>query len=150
MSQPLNHQPLNRSTINFHCKIPIRITDLNYGGHTGNDTILSLVHEARMQFLGHLGYTEMNMENVGMIMANAHIEFKSELFYPDTIVVEVHASALTRIGFDLHYRITRENVEGRAALVAMVRTGMICYDYVRKKIVSVPEEAARRLSKNSK
>ncbi|MGN6400032.1 MAG: hypothetical protein ACTHMD_06240 [Flavisolibacter sp.] len=41
----------------FNAAIPIRITDLNYGGHVGNDTILSLLHEARVQFLNHFHYT---------------------------------------------------------------------------------------------
>ncbi len=50
--------------------IPVRITDLNYGGHVGNDTILSLIHEARIQFLGHYGYGELNMEGVGLIMSD--------------------------------------------------------------------------------
>ena len=43
----------------FTTSIPIRITDVNYGGHVGNDTILSLIHEARMQFLKQLGYSEL-------------------------------------------------------------------------------------------
>ena len=40
----------------FSASIPVRITDLNYGAHVGNDTILSLMHEARVQFLRLFGY----------------------------------------------------------------------------------------------
>ena len=29
----------------FSCQIPIRINDINYGGHVGNDSLLSLVLE---------------------------------------------------------------------------------------------------------
>jgi acyl-CoA thioesterase FadM len=129
----------------FQCRIPIRITDINYGGHAGNDTILTLVHEARMQFLQSLGYTEMNLEGVGMIMARAEIEFKSELFYPETIVVDVAAGNLTRVGFDLFYRLRREGAEEKKNVIALVRTGMICYDYSKKKIASLPDAAAKRL-----
>lgn len=39
------------STFTFSATIPVRITDLNYGGHVGNDTILSIIHEARVQYL---------------------------------------------------------------------------------------------------
>ena len=35
----------------FSTEIPIRISDINYGGHLGNDAVLSIVHEARIQFL---------------------------------------------------------------------------------------------------
>ena len=48
----------------FTTTIPIRITDLNYGGHVGNDTILSIIHEARMQFLKNAGYTELDLEGM--------------------------------------------------------------------------------------
>ena len=47
------------SKIAFSTNIPVRITDLNYGGHVGNDTVLTIIHEARMQFLANAGYTEM-------------------------------------------------------------------------------------------
>ena len=72
---------------NFSTTISIRITDLNYGGHVGNDTILSLLHEARMQFLKSFDYTEMKFENVSLIMSDVAIEFKAELFYGNVIKV---------------------------------------------------------------
>ena len=34
-------------------KVPI--SDINYGGHMGNDKSLALFHEARIAFLKHLG-----------------------------------------------------------------------------------------------
>lgn len=128
----------------FSCSIPIRITDMNYGGHAGNDTILSIVHEARMQFLQSFGYTEMQFGGVGMIMADAAIEFKSELFYGDIVMASVAAGEFSKIGFELVYRLDKET-NGKKILVAIAKTGMICYDYEKKKIASMPEEAKMRL-----
>ena len=48
----------------FTMAIPVRITDLNYAGHVGNDSILSLIHEIRVQFLRHHGYSEINLAGV--------------------------------------------------------------------------------------
>jgi len=31
--------------------IPVRITDINYGDHVGNDAFVAIIHEARMQWL---------------------------------------------------------------------------------------------------
>ena len=70
-------------------EIPIRITDLNYGGHVGNDTILSLLHGARVQFLAHHGFKELEAAGVGLIMSDVAIEFKNELFYGDTLIISV-------------------------------------------------------------
>ena len=85
----------------FSTKIPIRITDLNYGGHVGNDTILGLIHEARVQFLKSFGYAELNVEGVSLIMSDAGIEFKAELFYEDVMTAFVTATNFSRVGFDL-------------------------------------------------
>src|SRR6188768_2298689 len=108
----------------FSTKIPIRITDLNYGGHVGNDTILTLIHEARVQFLKTHGYEELDFEGASLIMSDAGIEFKAELFYGDTITALVLATNFTRIGFELYYKLLRND-----NIVAIAKTGMICYNY---------------------
>lgn len=128
----------------FSCRIPVRITDLNYGGHVGNDTLLSIVHEARMQFLHKLGFTEMNLGGPGMIMADAGIEFKAELFYGDTVTVAVAVQGISRAGFDLVYKLEKE-AGGHMIMVAMAKTGMVCYDYGKKKICALPEPVRQKL-----
>ena len=129
---------------NFTTTIPIRITDLNYGGHVGNDSVLSLIHEARVQFLRHHGYTELDMGGVGLIMADTNIEFKNELFYGETLRASVTASEFSRVGFDLYYKLEKEAGEKWVSVV-VARTGMVCYNYSTKKVVSVPAEICTRL-----
>jgi acyl-CoA thioesterase FadM len=129
----------------FSSQIPVRITDINYGGHVGNDTILSILHEARVQFFKNLGYTEMQFAGTGMIMADVAIEFKSELFYGDVVIASVKAGEISKIGFDLLYKLEKKTGDTRK-LVAGAKTGMICYDYEKKKIVAVPEEAKTKLT----
>jgi YbgC/YbaW family acyl-CoA thioester hydrolase len=126
----------------FITQIPVRITDINYGGHVGNDSILSLLHEARMQFLQHAGYTEMNVAGVGLIMADAAIEFKGEAFYGDVLKAYVTADEFSRIGFELYYKLVKSSDE---TVVVLAKTGMICFDYEKRKVVSVPQEAVERL-----
>ena len=136
-------------SFSFTCQIPVRITDINYGGHAGNVTVLSIIHEARMQFLQSIGCTEMEFAGVGMIMSDVAIEFKSELFYGDIIIVSVTAGEISRIGFDLLYKLEalRPANSDRKVLAAAAKTGMICYDYEKKKIVSIPAEGIHKLKK---
>lgn len=131
----------------FSCIIPVRITDVNYGGHVGNDTVLSIIHEARMQFFKHLGYTEMNFAGTGMLMADVAIEFKKELFYGDAVIAEVKAGDISKVGFDLFYKlgVIRQMPGDKTILIATAKTGMICYDYKKKKVVAVPEEGKQKL-----
>ena len=37
-------------TFSFQTNIPIRIGDINYGGHMGHDAVLPIIQEARVQF----------------------------------------------------------------------------------------------------
>ena len=85
----------------FKTIIPIRITDVNYGNHVGNDSILSIIHEARMQYLKNLGLSELEFAGVGLIMADVSIEFKNEAFYGDLIEASVTSGNLTNTGFEL-------------------------------------------------
>src|SRR3569833_1149422 len=112
----------------FTTEIPIRITDLNYGGHVGNDSVLSILHEIRMQFLRHHGYTELDLAGTGMIMADVVIEFRSEVFYGESIRASVAAAEFSRVGFDLYYKLEKE-VKDNWIMVAAARTGMVCYNY---------------------
>jgi acyl-CoA thioesterase FadM len=65
----------------FTTEIPIRISDINYGGHLGNDAVLSILHESRVRLLLEHGYSEFNVEGVGIIMTDSAIVYKSEAFY---------------------------------------------------------------------
>lgn len=111
--------------------IPVRIGDLNYGNHVGNDAILSIVHEARMQLLNSVGFTEMNAGGHGMIMADTMIAYKGEGFYGDLFEVEIFAKNITPFSFDLLYRIVtiRDN---ELRQIAHIKTGMVCFDYQKR------------------
>lgn len=127
----------------FSTLIPIRITDINYGNHLGNDSVLSLLHEARMQYLKSLGYTELSFAGIGLIMSDVGIEFKAEAFYGDTVKVHVTTGDIGRVGFDLYYKVVQSENE---TIIALAKTGMICFDYEKRKVAAVPEEAVRKLS----
>jgi acyl-CoA thioesterase FadM len=128
----------------FSASIPVRITDLNYGAHVGNDTILTLMHEARVQFLRSFGYEELNFGGVGLIMSDVAIEFKNQLFYGSHLKAYVAAADFTRAGFDLYYKLSIEGTSGETE-IALAKTGMVCFDYSIKKVVAVPETAAKKL-----
>jgi acyl-CoA thioester hydrolase len=129
------------ASFSFSTLLAIRITDLNYGGHVGNDTILSLIQEARVQFLSQMGYTELKLDNVSLIMSDAALEFKSELFYGDVITAFVAAADFSRVGFSFYYKLTN----GKEQVVALAKTGMVCFDYETRKVVSLPDAVRVKL-----
>jgi len=129
----------------FETIVPIRITDLNYGNHVGNDTILSILHEARVQWLSNFGYAELNFGGVGLIMSDAAVEFKNEIFYGEKIIASVVADEFSKFSFEIYYKLEKETNDKRI-LVVVAKTGMVCYDYSARKIAGVPEEIRKKLS----
>lgn len=122
--------------------LPVRITDLNYGAHLGNDALLGLLHEARVQLLAHLGLAEFDpATRLGFIMADVAIEYKAEAFYGDVLHIKVGVNDLSKYGFDLVYQA--ENQAGKE--VARAKTGMLAFDYTTRKLRALPPELTERL-----
>ena len=128
----------------FFTTVTIRVTDLNYGGHVGNDSFLSIIQEARQQYLLSHGFEELAIAGVGLIMTDVAIEFKRELNYRDEVKVSVKADGFDKLGFDLFYKL-EINLGTQIHLVGKAKTGMLCFDYSLKKKVAVPEEVIKRL-----
>ena len=129
----------------FSTNIPIRITDINFGGHVGNDTILSLIHESRAQFFTHCGYTELDFAGVGTIMSDVAIEYKNQTYYGDEIVVSIAVGEITKVAFDLFYKIEKRPSGNKSVPVAFAKTWMVCYDYDQKKVVAIPQDAIKKI-----
>ena len=129
----------------FTTKIPVRITDINFGGHVGNDTILSLIHETRAQYFKHLGYDELNFGGTGTIMSDVAIEYKNQIYYRDEIIATIAVGEITRVAFDLFYKLEKKLADGKLVPVALAKTWMICYDYDKKKIAAIPGAAVKKL-----
>lgn len=133
------------ASFDFIATIPVRITDLNYGGHVGNDTILSIIHEARAQLLKSLDYSENDFAGTGLIMGDVVINYKSELFYGDLVKASVAVINLSRASFDVVYLL-----ETKDKRIAEARTGMVCFDFVKKKVISIPQEAISKINSVSR
>ena len=79
-------------------QVPVRITDLNYGAHLGNDALLSIMHEARVQFLQYCQLPEFDpATKLGLIMADVAIEYKGEGFHGDVLHIQLAATDLHRL-----------------------------------------------------
>jgi acyl-CoA thioesterase FadM len=119
--------------------IPIRITDINYGNHVGNHAIVEIIHEARVQFLQEKNFTELEVAGTSLIMSEILVEYKNESFYKDTLRVDLYCGEISKVSFELFYKIsTKRNQE--EILIALAKTGMVCYDYQLKKVAPIPKE----------
>ncbi|TCW31384.1 acyl-CoA thioesterase [Gulbenkiania mobilis] len=127
----------------FETTLPVRIGDINYGGHMGNDAVLRLAHEARLQCLKHYGYSELDIEGCGLIMADAAVVYKAEAFHGDALRFEVGFADFNKYGCDIVYLATRADTGQE---VARIKTGIVFFDYGARKVARMPEAFARRFA----
>ena len=120
----------------FEAEFPVRITDLNYGRHVGNDTILAYLQEARVQWLRRLGYpSELLAEPVGLILVDLAVRLKAELAYGDVLRVQLAVAEWSKLGFELVYLISK----GEGTEVARATTSFVFFDYTARKLAAAPE-----------
>lgn len=121
----------------FKTDIPLRISDINYGGHLGNDSVLSIFQEARIRFLNQFGYSEIDIDGSSIIMTDAAIQYKSQGYHGDILSVELAVDDFHKVGCDFFYRATNK-LNGN--VIAIGKTGIAFFDYKKNKLTSVPDK----------
>lgn len=119
----------------FNTKVEITVEHINYGNHVGNQHFLTFCHESRLRFLKSIKQDEVNFFGTGLIMSDAELSYKAQVFHGDTLSIEVAVGYLNEKSFEFYYRM--KNQEG--SLVCLAKTGMVYYSYKRAKLESAPE-----------
>lgn len=119
----------------FETRLTLAISDINYGGHMGNDAVLRLAHEARLRFFKSHGWTEMNVAGAAIIMADAAIVYRAEAFHGDELIVRVTPADFGSSGCDLVYQFIRTTDQCE---IARAKTGIVFFDYQTRKTCRVP------------
>jgi len=127
----------------FKTEQMITIAYLNPAGHVGNSQMADLVHDGRIALLKELGLNELNIGDgkTGMIMGDLVINFKTEIFLGEKVVIEADISELESRGFRFFYRISKD---GKTA--ALAETGYVTFSYEDRKVCEVPEVFIEKLN----
>ncbi|MBS1588136.1 MAG: thioesterase family protein [Bacteroidetes bacterium] len=128
----------------IECFIPVRITDINYGNHLGNDRLLAILHEARVQCLAQWKFTELNAGGNSLIMADVMIAYRGEAFYGDVLQIKIFTGEISERSFDLLYDISTER-NNQQISIAQAKTAMVCFDYEIRKVTLLKDELKARL-----
>jgi acyl-CoA thioester hydrolase len=136
-------------TFIYGTEIDVRSSDLNYGAHVGHDRMLTLIQDARVAMYRSFGYSdERSFEGpVGQVIADAAVVYKSECFLDDKLYIEIGIGESGRSGFDMYYRVTNRTT-GKE--VAIAKTGIVCFDYAKRKVASIPESLVKNLKLENK
>lgn len=121
----------------FKHDFKLRVEHINYGGHLGNDSVLTLCQNARIDTFNQFQLSEINIGNeIGIIQTDAVVLYKSEAHINDLIEIEVGFDHFTPARFDIFYRLMHKS-NGR--VIAEVKTGMVAFNYQEKRPSRIPE-----------
>lgn len=119
----------------FSTEVALYLSHMNYAGHLDNAMLLAVVSEARARFFRFLGYTELDVEGVGIVVADAAVQYKSEAFHGEVMLVRMAAADFGNKGCDLLWCMNERETQRE---VARGKTGIVFYDYAARKVTSVP------------
>lgn len=129
----------------FETCIKVRISDINYGNHLGHDSLISMLHEARVEFLKSYDFTELNVFGRGLILAEILVQYRSEVFHGEELIIKLLPRNLESKTFEIVYQVS-EKTSSRE--VARATTQMVWFDYKARKAANMPEKIADLWVKN--
>ena len=130
----------------FFTELDVLIGDINYGGHKGNERFLISFQEARLRYLKQFGYSELSVGNgAGIIMSQAHINYRAEAFWGDRLKVFVRISKLEKVRFMFEYKIIDAHNDEK--LMATGYTEMVSFDFKNRKVKKLPDKFVADIKK---
>lgn len=121
----------------FSTNLQVRIYDINYGNHLGHDSLISLIHEARVRFFKLHGFTELSVEgDVGIVLTKLTVNYKAESFYADNIQIDILVGEVSKVGLDFYY-VAKLKETGKE--IANGVTTAVFFDYKQAKLARMPQ-----------
>ena len=131
----------------FSMDLPVTMAQINYGGHLGHDSVLTLMHEARVLFLKTKGLTEMNIDSdpgaapTGLILSELQVQYLTESFHGDILRAEVLPFIPEGPRWFMAQRLVRISDQRE---IARALIGMTFYCYQSKKVQRAPDSLMRK------
>lgn len=128
----------------FFTQLTVRVTDVNAANHLGNDSMISMISEARARFLYEFGIQETQNDHIGIIVTDLATMYRAEAFGRDRLLFEVGVMDFNKYGGDFTFRITRPQDD---TLIALAKSGFVFFDYKNKRPVPMPRKFYAKFEK---
>lgn len=109
----------------FQTTIQVLVQHINYGNHLGHDSLISLLHEARVRLFATKGKDERCI-----ILKNLHVEYKGEAFLHDELEFSLSYEQKGPCSLEIRYVVKRAEI-----LIAEASSEVVFFDYEKRKIV---------------
>jgi acyl-CoA thioesterase FadM len=121
----------------YSTPLTVRVTDINAANHLGNDSMISMISEARARFLFEFGVAETERDGTGIIVTDLATTYRAEAHARDQLLFEVGVMDFNKYGGDITFRITRPRDK---KLIAMAKSGFVFFNYKTSQVVAMPED----------
>jgi len=142
----INYKIQEIEKIIFSTELIVRVGDINYGNHLGHDSLISLLHEARVRFLKEHGHTELNIDGLAILVKNLAVNYMQEAFYGNRLVINIGIGEIHRTSIQLIYKVTclESNKDTARAI-----TTITFYDYQKRRVSKVPQSFLESIKVNN-
>ncbi|MBW2712135.1 MAG: thioesterase family protein [Deltaproteobacteria bacterium] len=127
----------------FETELEVFSAFINAAGHMGNDSLVTLLNEARTRFMRASGAGKLLPTGTYLINADSALIYRSEAFYGDRLRFQVTATDFHKVGCDIVSRVTHAE-SGKE--VALAKAGMIYFDNETHKVLHLPAEFREKIS----
>ena len=124
--------------------LTVRVTDINAARHLGNDSMISMISEARARFFFDFGMERDLGQDVGTIVTDLATTYRAEAHARDQLLFEVGVMDFNRHGGDIIFRISRP---ADNTLIAMAKSGFVFFNYRSKQVVPMPDSFHRKFAR---
>lgn len=138
----LSHEE-EKSKFRFKMKLDIRWSDMDEMRHVNNAVYLTYFEQARVYYFHEA--CEWKWEEIGAILANAHVDYLKPVVFPNPTYVYVRTSRMGNKSFEIHYLIT-SFVNGTEELTTTGHSTMVMFDYKTNKSVAMPDSLRMRIT----
>lgn len=124
--------------------LTVRVTDINGANHLGNDSMISMISEARALFLFEYGVPETARDGNGIIVTDLATSYRAEAHARDQLLFEVGVMDFNKYGGDIMFRITRPRDR---TLIALAKSGFVFFNYRRSEVVAMDADFPARFAR---
>lgn len=126
-----------RMDYKFYETVRVRFGDLDPQGHVNNAQFLTFIEQARFAYLIKLGlFDGRTFIDLGWIVADVHIAFRSPIFMNQTVRVGARVTRLGNKSLSFSHQIEDEQT---GQVLAQAEVVMVSFDYHTHTSGPIPE-----------
>jgi 4-hydroxybenzoyl-CoA thioesterase len=136
------------SKYEFQYNTTIKENDLNYANHLGNDSLVRIIQDTRIELFKSMGFSELDLGDgrTGIIIGDLVVNFKAEGFSGEELRIDSRIGEITEKSCRIFHRVMKSSDN---SILALVETGLVAFDYDTREITQFPAEFIVALKNNS-